>query len=87
MDTICPLLSISGGGNNSSMVASRVGDRTVTDPSHSILEPAMRRCIPAVEAQLTERLANRTQKSAMRWCGGTDAQCLVRTNDQAINKF
>ena len=33
--------------------------------------------IPIVVAQPDERLANRNQKSALRWCGLTNAECLV----------
>ena len=39
--------------------------------------------LPVVVAQPDERLAKKPKKSALRWCGWTDAACLVHTNKQA----
>ena len=38
--------------------------------------------LPVVAAQLDKKLANRTQKRVLlRWCGLTEAESLVHTND------
>ena len=79
------------------MVERRVGDQKVADTwfdsraGNASLCPWKRhlnayfplkpRSLPALEAQPDERLAIRTQKGAVRWCGWTDAECLVHTNE------
>ena len=43
--------------------------------------PLRLRSLHAVIAQPDERLANRTQESALCCCGSTDAECLVLTDE------
>ena len=87
---------------NSSVVTRRDSDRKATDPG-STSAFAMRRrvlgedilrqistrasSLAVVVAQPDKRLAKRTQKILLRWCGYTDAERLVHTNKRVELKI
>ena len=40
--------------------------------------------LPFVVGQFDERLANKTQKKAVRWCGEADVACLIHMNKRTL---